>query len=383
MTIPSTRALARAAARATLLVTCSLALTLGAVGCDSNSGDGGGDGGGDTGGGDTTGGGGTGGGDTGGGGTTGGSTWDADLVINEVAAAGDPADWIEILNRGDEAVDLTGCALGDDDPAHVWTFADGASIAAGAHLLVLRDEPGSFTFGFGSTDSAFLYDPAGEVLDFVHWVDGASPTGWSWGRIPDGTGSFQTLAYPTPGAANEANPSTECGNGTLDHDEVCDGDKIGDTTCEDLGLSTGTPGCAGDCQSFTVADCEPPTRDITINEVRSSGDDAIELTNPGDAPVDISGWTLHDQSAVDLDAYVFGAGTVIAPDQYLVLVKGLDHLFGVGNKDGIRLRDDDGVLIDTTDWGKDDADVSWCRIPDGLGDFQRCSNPTFGDPNQP
>ncbi|MCP4792828.1 MAG: lamin tail domain-containing protein, partial [Actinomycetia bacterium] len=253
-----------------------------------------------------------------------------DVVINEIAASGDPHDWIELLNRGDEAVDLTGWTLTDDDPVHRFQFADGASIGAGQYLLILGAvDQGGFDFGIGKADAVFLY--AGEeTVSFVSWEDGQSPKGWSYGRIPDGTGDFESLAYPTPGAPNGANPSTDCGNDTAEHDEVCDGDDLAGATCEDFGLATGTPTCNGDCAGYSLEDCDPPSRVIVINEARATGDDKIELMNPGDDAVDLTSWWMTDEKdAPTGGAYEFPDGTVMAAGEYLVLEKGLDHVFGL------------------------------------------------------
>ena len=61
---------------------------------------------------------------------------------------------------------------------------------------------------------------------------------------------------------------------------------------------------------------------VVINEVLAHSEspslDAIELFNPTDSAIDISGWLLSD-AAGDLRKYEFPAGTTIAPGAYLVI----------------------------------------------------------------
>ncbi len=306
------------------------------------------------------------------------------LVINEVAAAGDPDYWIELYNGGDESVDLGGWTLTDSDPAHSHVFAGGQTIGAGGYKLLLREEAGGFTFGLGQADSVVLYDDQGLIVDRVDWAEGASPEGTSYGRIPNGTGEFVTLVAPTPAAENEANPSWSCGDGVKNLDEVCDGDDLAGGACEDYGFTGTGLACAADCLGFDTAACQELSMVVVINEVSSSDDDPIELYNPGDEAVDMSGWTVVDENDQPTQgAYVFPEGSVLEPDTYHVLRKQIAHLFGLGGADSVRLLDNDGLLVDAVTWPKDGAVVSFCRIPNGTGASQVCSAPTFGETNTP
>ena len=82
---------------------------------------------------------------------------------------------------------------------------DGVSIGSGEYLVLYKDETGAdgFTFGFGATDAARLFDGSMTLVDETNWEDGQAPLNMSWGRLPNGTGDFQTLSDPTPGEANE------------------------------------------------------------------------------------------------------------------------------------------------------------------------------------
>lgn len=136
------------------------------------------------------------------------------VVVNEVFAAGDPAhptyaaDWIELANRSDAAVDISGWHLSDsiDDYAR-GTFAPGTSVPAHGWLRVdLGADPFAFSLKEDGTERLlFVAADATTVLDDVIWPpDGAGTieTSGSWARLPDATGAFSASATATPGAAN-------------------------------------------------------------------------------------------------------------------------------------------------------------------------------------
>lgn len=126
------------------------------------------------------------------------------VVINEVVP--DPAsgtDWIELYNAGDQPADLTGWTLTDDDPSHVFAFAASTTIPAQAYLTLDQNAAGSFTFGLGKGgDQVNLYDDTATLVDNATWTSGQADMPSSWGRMPNGMGSFQTLT-PTKGAPNQ------------------------------------------------------------------------------------------------------------------------------------------------------------------------------------
>jgi hypothetical protein len=69
---------------------------------------------------------------------------------------------------------------------------------------------------------------------------------------------------------------------------------------------------------------------VVINEVQAAGDDWVELTNVGGAPVDLGGLVLADSdTSADggaprlTDGLTFPVGTSLAPGQYLLVVADL------------------------------------------------------------
>ena len=191
-----------------------------------------------------------------------------------------------------------------------------------------------------------------------------------------------TLDTPTPGGPNASNTPLDCGNGAIELGEVCDGGALDDESCESFNFASGQLACAAACDAFDTTGCVAPSRLVVINEVTSTDDDRIELYNPNTGPVVIAGWTVSDKADVtDEDTYIFQSGSVLAAGDYRVLTKDIDHTFGVGSGDNIRLRDGDGVLIDILDWPKGEAEISYCLIPNGGDTAQACEAQTFDAAN--
>lgn len=118
--------------------------------------------------------------------------------------------------------------------------------------------------------------------------------------------------------------------------------------------------------------------DANKDGVRSaSGDEFVEILNYGFNPVDLTGWSLSDASAV---RHVFPSATELLPYQYLaVFGGGSPHLNGVfwqlastgalslnNTNETISLRDADAHLIDHVHYGSEgDNDQSLTRFPEG------------------
>ncbi|MGI5176302.1 lamin tail domain-containing protein [Dactylosporangium sp. CA-152071] len=120
--------------------------------------------------------------------------------INEVeSSGGSPGDWVELTNTGTTAVSLAGWVVKDNDDAHQYVIGGGVSLAPGAYLAVDVES----AFGLGSADSVRLYEPGGTLADSYTWSSHASST---YGRCPNGTGSFVTTSAATKGTANACPP---------------------------------------------------------------------------------------------------------------------------------------------------------------------------------
>ena len=266
---------------------------------------------------------------------------EARVVLNEVLVSSEVTeDWVELVNLGPDAIDIQGFTLSDTDDAHVFTFAPGTRLAAGAHRAFYRGEPESFDFGLGSDDALTLRDADGEVVDVFDWADGDVPDEQSYGSIPDGEGEPETMSTPTPGAVN-------------------------------------------------VAGMEPPPLPpaprVVVNEIVAASQnlpDFIELYNDGDGTADLSDFIVTDSDP--LHVAIFGVGTELAPGEFLVLYADEAFDFGLGADDSVTLFDAEGVIVDTIDWAAGDApeDLSYGRFPDGSGEFETLTPPTPGERNE-
>ena len=110
-------------------------------------------------------------------------------------------EYLEIFNRGDEAVDLTGFGFGD---GIVYTFPEGVVLGAGEYLVVARN-PGFIQekYGIGNVVGPFtgrlanggerieLTDAAGNPVDEVRYYDRGH-----WPEYADGGGSSLELRDP-------------------------------------------------------------------------------------------------------------------------------------------------------------------------------------------
>ncbi len=308
---------------------------------------------------------------------------DIELVINEVAPSGVPADWVEIANLLETDADIGGWRLTDSNPIHVYTFPVGTTVPGGGYFLIYGSaQAQGFDFGLGDADSVALYDEQNNLVAAMSWNASHSANDANVGLIPDKTGEVTALANGTPGAPNEDNPAWECGDDHADIDELCDGLDVRAITCQHLGMGAGQAGCNDACDGWAAGTCEDMPWDVVLNEVTSKGDDLIELVNPHDDEVDISGYWLTDaDDAPKNGVYTFPEGTVMAAGEVVVLQKGIHHLFGLKGEDAARLFAPDGTLVDHVGWVWGGADVSWCRQPSGTGIFGPCSMPSFGVDN--
>ncbi|MFM1770580.1 MAG: hypothetical protein RJA22_3109 [Verrucomicrobiota bacterium] len=124
--------------------------------------------------------------------------------LNEIAAAGESGDWVELHNAGAGAVDLGHWSLTDDGDPRRFVFPAGTVLEPGGFLTVFCDTntaaPGWHTgFALGARGECVqLHDALTQRVDAVSF--GPQIAGYTLGRLGSGWG----LAVPTPGAANVA-----------------------------------------------------------------------------------------------------------------------------------------------------------------------------------
>ena len=163
-----------------------------------------------------------------------------DIMINEVLVDGyhityeyssstksdrpmdaDLGSWIELYNRSDEPVNLSGFSISDNEKKpRKWVFPDGTSIAAKGYLVLqlegslpreyvnsekdVTDEQRRNTLNFdiaAAGETVYLYDASGSMIDRVTVPEAHACV--SYGR--DATGAWKLFDKPTEGAQNDAN----------------------------------------------------------------------------------------------------------------------------------------------------------------------------------
>ena len=127
------------------------------------------------------------------------------LVINEVAAKGDPLDWFELHNTLPDPIGLFAFLVADDltDASKRVAFPPGTEIQPGQYLRFEVDTDNWAGFKLGGDEELGIWLSDGTLVAMVDWDEGDSGEGQSYARIPDATGHFQTVNNPTPGAVNQ------------------------------------------------------------------------------------------------------------------------------------------------------------------------------------
>jgi hypothetical protein len=285
-------------------------------------------------------------------------------------------EFLELVNPGTTSVALTGAQF---TSGIVYTFTTATTLAPGERIVLVRD-PAKFTQRYGSAgirlapgaytgrlsdegETVTLASGAGvEMLSFTY-----SPSG-RWPSRPNGLGS--TLECIDP-------------NGDLD-------DPDNWRASSEWQGSPGRPGAG-------------PQRVVVINEILAHTDppfeDAIELLNLTDKPVDISGWYLSNTRG-NPRKFRIPAGTVLPAKGYRVFYEWA----GTGNRTGFNpsgtgdspdftfssANGDEGVLMsadgsgnlrfwmDTVSFEASANGIPFGRHPNGTGSFTTLQQQSLG-----
>jgi hypothetical protein len=143
----------------------------------------------------------------------------------------------------------------------VWVFAGALPVAGlgagcGDDTTDTGTTSGAGGFGgFGGGDATQASSSAGTPTSSS---SGGNPTSSSSSGTPSsssssGDGGSGTGGDPGEGGggSGQGGSPSDCGNGLLDDGEACDGDQLGDATCDSEGFFAGTISCTDDCQLDT------------------------------------------------------------------------------------------------------------------------------------
>ncbi len=277
------------------------------------------------------------------------------LCISEVCTAGE--DWVEVLNYGNEAVDLTGWYLSDDPQSPGKSALPATVLAAGERLVLRADTTDRTALAFrlnAAGEAVVLSNPQGKAVSTV--TVPASVPGVSYGCVE--TEAFPPERYvwyasPTPAQSNE--------NGMM------------------LGESTTATQYGVRLNEYMARN-----KSVLYDEEGDYGD-WVELYNFSDNAVDLSGFTLTDAKE-DIARWQFPAGTTLPAGGYLVVFldgKNKQTASGELHAD-FKLGQSDGFLGLYTPTGafcsgiscdeQNEQDVSYGCTP--AGEVRRCRYPT-------
>jgi len=249
-------------------------------------------------------------------------------------------EWIELYNLGSQAVDLGQWML--DDVAGGGTapyrIPSGVVIGPGQHLVLFR-----------STTGVALNDTGGDTVRLL-WPDGREVDGYtythtspdaSFSREQDGTGAWTDAYPPSPGGPNlPATPTptpTETATPTATSSSTVTPTPTETATPLDTptptATATATPSVTPTATA-TPSPTLPPSRPLLISEVLydgtepGEGDEFVEVWNPLDEAVDLSGYKVGDEEQrAPLAAqggegmYAFPEGFILGPGQVVVVAR--------------------------------------------------------------
>jgi hypothetical protein len=150
------------------------------------------------------------------------------VVVNEIRAKG--AEFVELYNPTSNAIDLSGVKVADTIAdsgcpkiSEALVFPNGTSLPSGQYVVVRTssgDAGGPFadcidagipcwqaTWGISNSqgESVFILTGGDVIATTGYYPPLAVDSGLSWGRLPNGTGSFAANT-PTPGGPNQPAP---------------------------------------------------------------------------------------------------------------------------------------------------------------------------------
>lgn len=269
----------------------------------------------------------------------------SDILMNEIYSRGtaDDPDWIEIYNKSDAPVDISGYKIYDiggfSGSKPKKEFPAGSVVPAHGFYVIITDrtdDPSDFGLS-ANGEEVWFEDASGTIIDNVTFA--YMDVTQSYGRLPDGSANWQLLNIITKGGSNQ---------NTL-------------------------------------------TATIVMNEIYSMGTnedpDWIEIYNASPFDFDISGFKIYDDGGFNgtKPKKEFPEGTIIPANGFFVIVTdktGDPSDFGLSkNGEEVWLEDAAGEVIDNVTFPALTEDQSYGRFPDGTEDWQILNTVTKGAPN--
>ncbi len=338
---------------------------------------------------------------------------DAIVRITEYMYSGPGGEFIEITNLDTIAADLTGWSFDDSNrtpgafsigglgtlqpgETGIITEADAEAFRTHWGLPISQKIVGDLGLNgignnLGRNDEINIYDAAGLLIDRLTYGDQDFPgtirtqnvsawvcnyaigtnniNGWSESLVGDVQGSINAAgAIGNPGAFM----LDACGGG-----EPIGACCFANGSCSD-GFTQG--GCEslfgtwqGEGTTCALVECpqpQPPQIRITewMYNPLAGGGEFVELTNIGDTPIDMTGWSFDDDSRLPFSTMLTAFG-VVAPGQSVVFTESTVEAFdanwslagsvviiggvsnNLGRNDEINIFDENGDLVDRLTYG--------------------------------
>ena len=256
-----------------------------------------------------------------------------EVMYNPVSPEVD-GEWIEIFNGGDEAENVTGWVLTDQDGADDFVFPEMA-IPSGCFVVIHAGTGNNSTdFGNGVANfylfkgAAFLGNSGDDiclmngslVVDYVAYGNSTSidrsPDGRDFSPLPL-TEENSTLGIVN-GTWSECVPTPGRTNSPVEDEEAPDSETAENTTAEDE-VKSGEPTEPNETKE------EPQYAPILITDVYyySLLSEAFTIYNPADKEISLSGWSFSDGEGT----VFFPDSATIAPSSYITLAQNVEGYF--------------------------------------------------------
>ncbi len=215
-------------------------------------------------------------------------------------------EFIEIINTGSKEADIINWKI-EDESGHTYSFNKSFSIKSGEFLKIENN----FYLNNTSSDSAYLFDPNGEIKDQVSYEKAIKQKSLSFDQKSN---IWKWTKYLTPGKKNEFEKEPE--------------------TSQNIFLSEILPNPSGE----------------------EAENEFIEISSQEERVFNLSGWKIKDTSS---KFFTFDDSYEIEPNKFLVLFR-KDFGFALNNnQETIYLLDPWGKIIDRVFWKSAKENISY------------------------
>jgi hypothetical protein len=295
------------------------------------------------------------------------------VVLNEVAWMGDKEnflnEWIELKNVSDRMVDVSGWQFLDKDEQIKVIFSD--EIDSGNFLLLRRGEDFSGNLR-NSEEGLRLFDNECNLIDEVFaapdWPAGDNKNKLTMERAADFSWVSSSVAGGTPNKINSIRTATV---------------SVAEPEVKPSNLEE---------KAASAAQTSVLISEVMVGtEENGAEDEFVELYNPGDDPVNLSGWSLKKKNSSGREENLVSAasfsGIIPAKDFFLVTHKNYkgnipaDLVYSANSrnlaytKNGVYLYSGDGV-VDSASWNEIPKNSSYERVSWNENRFEIRLTPT-------